>query len=439
MLFSMISGIITGLIFILPKLSFLCFFSLIPLIFYINTKKYGFKCGFVYGFFLNALSLFFLTSMHPLDFMGLSGFSSIVVVSAAYLGICIFEGVLWGAIFSLFGKYIKSIWLFPAVYAVAELILSIGSFGLTFSNLYLVFYENRAFIQSAGLFGGYFITALTVYINLLIYMAVSKNYKYIFVAVAIFLLNISYGIIKINNCSYDAFPKEKISLIQGNISSNEKWEKNNMYSILRAYKELTLEANKKDGAEIFIWPETVVPVGIDREHNIYNEISSFAKENEISIITGAFINENGYTFNSVTVFESDGRMEGRYDKRHLIPFAEYNPFNKNKMKKGKEGKVINTRAGRMGALVCIDSAYPHLTYKTMKNNPDFIVVLSNDSWFKSSYGVFNHNAHSVFRAVESGRYVLRCANTGITNIISPTGEIINQILPERKGYITYEK
>jgi apolipoprotein N-acyltransferase len=89
--------------------------------------------------------------------------------------------------------------------------------------------------------------------------------------------------------------------------------------------------------------------------------------------------------------------------------------------------------------VCIDSSYPSLIYKTNKNKPDYFVVLSNDSWFKNSFGVYNHNAMSVYMAVETGKYVLRCANTGITNIISPTGESIKKILPERKGYITYEK
>ena len=380
----------------------------------------------------------FLFSMHPLDFMGYEKGISLILVISAYLGICVFEGALIGLFAFLFKKYIKNIWLFPILYAIVEFILSLGVFGLTFSNLYLPFYTNLMFIQSAGIFGRYFITALILYINLFL-LEGYKNKKYIICAILIFALNMSYGYFSMRT-TFSEGPSEKITLVQGNINSNEKWDVNNIYTIMDTYKELTLDAIKKDGSKVFVWPETVVPVAINEDHYIYKTVQNFAKDNDIHIIWGVFMKENGFVSNSIIVFDNEGNQyKERYDKRHLIPFAEYNPFNNNRYIKGKEGTVINTKIGKIGALDCIDSAYSHLVYQTNKNNPDYLVVVSNDSWFSDSFGVYNHNGLGVFAAVESRKYVLRCANTGITSVISPVGETVSKILPQRKGYITYEK
>lgn len=438
MMLAVLSGIFTGITFVFPKACFLSLFSVVPLLYTIEKEEAGFKTGFLYGTFLSLLSMSFMFSMHPLDFMGFNKFISLITVTGVYLFICIYEGVLFGILTWLFKKYIKSIWVFPLLYAIWEFLLSLGIFGITFSNLYLPYHNNLLFIQSAGLFGRYIISLIILYVNLFIFKSF-KNKKYLIYVVVILSINTTYGYIKIKTFDFKG-PENKITLIQGNITSTEKWAYGNIYTILKTYKELTLESKEKDGAEVFIWPETVVPVPIDREHNIYADIKNFAKDNKIHIIWGAFVRENDLISNSVLVFDNNGNEYfKKYDKRHLIPFAEYNPFNNKKMLIGKEGTVTDTKVGRIGALVCIDSAYPSLIYETDKNNPDYFVVLSNDSWFKSSFGVYNHNALSVYTAIETGKYVLRCANTGITNIISPVGKTVKKILPERKGYITYEK
>lgn len=434
MIFAVLSGFLTGLLFVFPEFYMFSFFSVIPFIISLEKSKNIFKSGFLYGFFLNLTITSFLLSMHPLDFIGIDGFKSLVIVILAYLGVCLLEGIISGLLFGFFEKFIKNIWLFPVFYAIYEILISLGPTGFTFTHLYLIFYNNLEFIQSASVFSCYFITLLVVFINLLIYKSLSKKPLYLILAVLIFLINSIYGRIILQSTFEYRLPKEKVTLIQGNITSHEKWANSSMYKIMDTYKSLTLEAHRKEKAEIFIWPETVVPVGIDCEHNIYREMSEFAKENGFYIITGAFIKENENIYNCIISFDKNGNQSMKpYKKRHLIPFSESN------ISKGYEGTVSKTPLGKAGSLICIDSAYPSLAFSTRLGNPDFFIVVSNDSWFENSHLSRLHNAHSIFRAIESRRYVLRCANTGITNIISPLGKIEKSLPEGQKGYITYEK
>ena len=237
--------------------------------------------------------------------------------------------------------------------------------GLTFSHLYLHFYNNTLFIQSAGELGCFFLTFLILNISLFIYKGIFENKKYFLVSAVLFILNISYGYMAVTLIKEEPL-NHNISVIQGNISSDEKWENSNIYKILNTYMELSENAIKKDRAEVIVWPETVVPVSIDNTSNIYEEISNFARENKVHIITGAFLKDGNKTTNSVIVFNKEGKCYDEiYSKRHLIPFTELTSFLDNKIKKGREATVIKTDVGKIGALVCIDSAYPGYARKTI--------------------------------------------------------------------------
>lgn len=435
MLFSLLSGILTGLTFVFNDICYLNLISLVPLIYVISKGEKSFLKGFLYGISLNTVSMSFFFTMHPLEFMGLSGFKSFGLVMAMYLGVILVEGLFAGVFIYLFNKFIKNIWVFPLCYAMFEFLISLGDTGLTFSHLYLPYFENIRFIQSAGILSSYFLTLIIIYINVFIFKAIiSRKYIYCFIAFAIFSGNIAYGTVKINTYSYDNLQYD-IALIQGNISSNEKWENNSVRRNIEIYKELTLNAKKEYGVNLAVWPETVVTYILTPDSFMYKEISEFAKENEMDIVFGTFFDGEDCYYNSVLGFNKSGKQyENVYHKRHLIPLAEKTYSKDDKLKEGRDAVVINTDSGRIGGLVCIDSAYPHLAYKTSGYNPDYLLVVSNDSWFRDSFGVRNHLAHSVMRAVENNKYVLRCANTGITAVISPTGEIKGEIEPLRRGY-----
>jgi apolipoprotein N-acyltransferase len=88
---------------------------------------------------------------------------------------------------------------------------------------------------------------------------------------------------------------------------------------------------------------------------------------------------------------------------------------------------LETKAGKAACLVCFDSIFPETARKQVNNGAEFIVVTTNDSWYKTSSAVYQHADHSVMRAIENNRPVIRSANTGVSMIITSGGFVSGKI------------
>ena len=91
--------------------------------------------------------------------------------------------------------------------------------------------------------------------------------------------------------------------------------------------------------------------------------------------------------------------------------------------------------GKVGSVICFDSIYESLILDSVRAGANLLCISTNDSWFEDSAAVYEHNAHAKLRAVETGRYVVRAANTGISSIITPTGKVTESLPPLVEGYI----
>ena len=142
-----------------------------------------------------------------------------------------------------------------------------------------------------------------------------------------------------------------------------------------------------------------------------------------------------------------------YKKVRLVPFGEFLPFEKilrkiglksltnnyQSFSNGKSREIITLNKGesdiKLLPLICYEIIYSGNIFK----NPDFdfIINVSEDGWFGDSIGPQQHFTHSVFRAIESGKYLLRSANNGISAVINPTGFIENKIELGQAGYLDF--
>ena len=140
----------------------------------------------------------------------------------------------------------------------------------------------------------------------------------------------------------------------------------------------------------------------------------------------------------------EGRLAVQYDKIRLMPFGEYVPLPRwlpgAGMVRGLVGEFtpgtrytlmplgnVNAEAPRAGVFICLESAYPHITRQFAQAGADVLVEITNDAYQGDTAVLRQHMANAVFRAVETGRPLLRVTNTGLTARITPRGEVADAV------------
>jgi apolipoprotein N-acyltransferase len=156
--------------------------------------------------------------------------------------------------------------------------------------------------------------------------------------------------------------------------------------------------------------------------------------------------EKGFAlFNSAILVSKDGSVQGQYRKYHLAPFGEYVPLRRlfksfgtfalreADFSAGKVLRPIPFQTGRgfrtMGIMICLEDMFPEIARRYARHGADLLVNLTNGGWYGGSSAVFQHFDYSRYRAIENRRSLARATNTGVTAVISPTGEILAEAPP----------
>ncbi len=203
------------------------------------------------------------------------------------------------------------------------------------------------------------------------------------------------------------------------------------------YRELTLQGlAAHPGADLVVWPETAVR-GVPRDLPLAGR----------GLIAGVAVYEDGYR--NRVVWLEDGAVRGRYDKNRLVPFGEFFPwrgvlgpvyafffqrFGLGNLADTVPGRVLEP-LGPYGAYVCYESAFPGVARALVRGGARVLVNVSNDAWFGPSFGGAQHFAMGRIRAVETGRWLLRAGNDGITAAIDPYGRVVARLEPGTAGYL----
>jgi len=110
--------------------------------------------------------------------------------------------------------------------------------------------------------------------------------------------------------------------------------------------------------------------------------------------------------------------------RELMPYLFEEGSIISSTSKGDRAVVVDTGNFKVGTFICYESIVPHIIRENTEQGAELLVMVTNDSWFGDSAALSQHLSHAKLRACENGRYVLRAANTGITAVVSPTGEVL---------------
>lgn len=475
MMIPAVSGAITALPLIFSAMGFLQWISIIPAACYFIyvaadrsvklSRAYLSGLVFFESYFLVVFHWF--VSMYPLEFTGISKGAAIFVVALAWIGVSLLQACIYAlaalafvalARMEIMQRANSLIMPFAAaaLWTVFEWIQTLDWWGVPWGRLCLGQVNYSVLLASASVLGSYFVTFIIVAVNFFaayaIMTATKKQYLCAICALCVFLSNFALGI-GVTLTYEDSDTTVRVAAIQGNNPNTNIWGDNTIYEVLEVHERLTREA-AENGAEIVVWSETAFPFNFFKSDILPDRISRLAKETGVTILVSAFTESDQEDILYVSLIEAkpDGSFgQDVYYKQRLVPFGEFVPMRElvvklipplGELKTLEEGivaggasTVLNTDKAAIGAAICYDSIFEEILRASVNNGAELLIVTTNDSWFGTSAALSMHNSQAILRSVELGRYIVRSANTGISSIISPRGEIMQSLASATEGYV----
>ena len=463
-LIPLLLGVITS--FSLPPYNFLIInFLTFPLLFFFLIeikKKNSYWLNFIIGWFFG-IGYFFSNIywiVYSLTFEDI--FKPFIPI--ALILIPCFLGLFYGLItlatsrFTL-SKNFSSILIFSLIFAFIEFIRGFILGGFPWNLIVYSWTNYLNSLQILSLIGTYSFNLISITIFLLplvIFFNKSLKFKLIlFIFLLVILLsNHFYGHQKIKNDEklYTQLKDFKIKVISPKISIERFFQTNNERIII----EELIELSNPDISHntIFIFPEGAL-AGVNlNQLKSFKEIFSKRYSEEHIIIMGIntkkIINNSSKIYNSMVILDNKLNLISEYNKIKLVPFGEFLPFekffNKIGLKKISYG-YESFSAGNDRNLISLDDKnfnfIPLICYEIIysgkvnlgSDKTNFIINISEDGWFGNSIGPYQHFSHSIFRAIEEGKNIIRASNNGISAYIDSNGLIIDKLESTHKGVI----
>jgi apolipoprotein N-acyltransferase len=243
----------------------------------------------------------------------------------------------------------------------------------------------------------------------------------------------------------------RLSLVQGNVEQQRKWDRKFAGKIMDIYLELTQQA-AEDKPNLIVWPETATPDAITRNPGIHLAVRRAAKTAGSPLLIGSARHQKmerrepgGPKYANSAFLIDPSASQGRphqYDKIRLFPFGEYLPMKETlpwslirvpdvgTYESGKDFTVFELQDFRFSTTICWENMFPDLVRQFVKGGAQFIINMTNEAWFGDTAAPYQFLSMNVFRAVENNVFVIRCANTGISCFIDPHGRVVSRVRDE---------
>ena len=409
-------------------------------------KPFGSAFFFGAGFFVPLYS--WLTALYPFDAFGFTPAQGIFVVAAGVFGISALHSLLLALSYSLLRFAPRNTLLLPVIAAschmAAEWLMAQGTLAFPWGIAAVGQYRFLPLLQNVSLFGSEFITLVMCMFAASCALLLYEKSRGLIVTAALSLaipLAVGTALMLIPAQEENAV---RVAAVQGNELIDEKWDLQK-HDLFRKYVNLTEQA-AEEGAELIVLPETAFPYNYTSSIN--KMITGITRKYGCTVVVGAIEKKGGKAYNALFAVYPDGTRSESYYKRRIVPFGEYLPYRDVLMKllpflgsmnlssldlTAGESDVVLEYPGSsgIGCFICFDSVFPSLA----PDEAGLLCVSTNDSWFKDSAAVYQHMAHSVLRAVENGKWVVRSANTGVSCFVSPKGKVSQATEPLTEALI----
>lgn len=253
-------------------------------------------------------------------------------------------------------------------------------------------------------------------------------------------------------------PLARVALVQPYIPQNEKWDAARATDVLHTLEQVTGDASRRGAPELIIWPEAVTPWALFHDPNVQPWLESVAKRTGKPVLLGTvYTQSSGQSgeqwFNGAFLVEpAKGLDEAGYAKRQLVPFGEFIPLRPvlgwiekfapigGDFQRGTDAAPLLVPVGPrrvpVGVLICFEDIFPGLARESALAGAEVLAVLTNNAWFGEGGAAYQHAAHSVLRAIETRRPVIRCGNGGWSGWIDEYGNT-RAVLRNEKGSVYF--
>ena len=427
-----------------------------------QIKKNFFFYGWLFGFGYFLSSLYWISIALTFD----QNFKFLIPLTIIFIPA--FLGVFYGCftlcfIISKPKKIITSFFTFSLFFGIFEFIRGSILTGFPWNLIAFSFVNQLEILSITSLIGtyGFNLFCISLFASPAIFL-LNQTRKNIIVSIIFFSLPFLFyfygSIYKETFLTSDRIVYDyKVRLIGSNISLDRFYSNIEPVSVIKDL--IDISDPNKDDKTIFVWPEGILPDIYQNELVEYKWLfeNRFNENHLLTIGTNSKVSKEGNTnyFNSLSIYDQNFNLLHDYNKVKLVPFGEFLPFenifkniglrvitnNYYSFSRGNQRAIIEIkREGfslKILPLICYEIIYSGKLFENQSF--DMIINISEDGWFGKSIGPKQHFAHSILRAIESGKYILRSANNGIAAIINPLGIIEKKVKFGESGYIDFKE
>jgi apolipoprotein N-acyltransferase len=358
--------------------------------------------------------------------------------------------VAWGVVACAPAGSGKRLVAFPLLWVASEHARSFVYGGFPWNLTAHALYRHPIWLQSASVWGVFGVGGLVVAVScLLAAAACERELRPLFWASALALAAGAYGVVRLEFPQRDdgvrnAFP---VAILQPNVSQETRLAG----SDAQAYRAVMDQARAAAAERplLIVIPESAFPVYWDRSETLRHDLMEVAGRsgggvifNDIEELPG------GRYYNVARLVGSNGLMDGPYRKVHLVPFGEYVPLPKlfffvrqvskeiGEFSAAPAPTTLGSGAAQVGVGVCYEILYPGLVREEVERlGANLLVTISNDSWYGRAGAQEQHFAGAVLRSVETKRYLLRAAITGVSGIVDEKGRMEKELGRDTAGIL----
>ncbi len=452
------SGLALGMAF--PKFDFsaLAWVAFVPLFYAIEGEPLGrvFGWAFLAGFASFATSMYWIVvPLH--DFAGVRFELAILPMLLLAAVMAIFSGfAVWIGAAAARRLRISIVITMPIAWAAVEWLRTYFPIGFPWNLLGYTAYQHLELIQFAEFTGVYGISALIVFFNAVVYVVIFRRGASRTQALSLATLTglmiaiLGFGAWRLADLRGEK-PAGTIraAMVQADIPQSLKWDPNFLPQSFKIYQDETTAIAKR-GADLIVWPEAAAafyfqpddryPAEFASDAAYRNALLALARSTGVPILFGApalSVRDGRLGFyNRAYLVSAKGDVVAHYDKMQLVPFGEYVPFRAvlgfivnrvvpgmGDMFAGTEQTLFPLDGAKLGILICYESIFPDLTRREVKAGAEVLVNITNDAWYGKSSAPYQTLAMAAMRSAETKAPMIRAANTGITAVIKPSGEI----------------